>query len=63
MEDKEFLSYFTKLGPPNNQQEIKNSANKIVATLLALGTVVGRKASSDSNKLLLEAEKALKMKY
>jgi hypothetical protein len=61
MEDKDFLSYFTKLGPPSTIGEIKSASNKIVNTLLALGTVAGRKASMDSASNKLEAaEKALK---
>ena len=63
MEDKDFLGYFNKLGPPSNLQEIKSSASKILATLLALDTVAGRKASQDSsaNKNLHDkAEQMLK---
>ncbi len=48
MEDKDFLGYFNKLGPPSTLIEIKGASNKIVNTLLALETVAGRKASHDS---------------
>ena len=64
MEDKDFLGYFSKLGPPSSQQEIKNSANKIVNTLVAISTVSNRKGSMDSTSKALEvAEAALKQKY
>jgi hypothetical protein len=48
MEDKDFLGYFNKLGPPSSQEEIKSSANKIVNTLVAINSVSGRKGSMDS---------------
>ena len=61
MEDKDFLGYFSKLGPPSSAEEIKNSATKILNTLIAIGTVHGRKGSTD---LATEkAENALKKKY
>ena len=34
-----------------------------MATLLALGTVVGRKGSSDNANKMMEAEQAIKKKY
>lgn len=65
MEDKDFLGYFNKLGPPSSAGEIKNAAQKIVNTLVAIGSVpAGRRASTDSaSKALEDAEKALKQKY
>jgi hypothetical protein len=37
MEDKEFLGYFSNLGPSNSQDEIKKASVNIVNTLLASG--------------------------
>ena len=64
MEDKDFLGYFSKLGPPSSQEEIKSCATKIVSTLVAIGSVAGRKMSTDSsNKAQEAAEQALKQRY
>lgn len=55
MEDKDFLSYFGKLAPPSTQDEMKTAAQKIVNTLVAIGSVpVGRKMSTDSQSKALE---------
>lgn len=54
MEDKDFLGYFSKLGPPATLEEIKSSSTKIVNTLVAMGSVGGRKGSSDSHSKALE---------
>ena len=40
MEDKDFLGYFSKLGPGNTQTEIKQACTNIVNTLLASGATV-----------------------
>ena len=48
MEDKDFLGYFGKLGPPSSLEEVKSASNKIVNTLVAISSVTGRKASMDS---------------
>lgn len=65
MEDKDFLGYFTKLGPPSTIEEIRSSASKIVSTLVAIGSVpAGRRTSMDSTAKAQEsAEQALKAKY
>lgn len=64
MEDKDFLGYFNKLGPPSSLEEVKASANKIVTTLVAIGSVAGRRASMDSTSKAAEsAEQALKARY
>ncbi|CDW85691.1 dna polymerase v-like [Stylonychia lemnae] len=64
MEDKEFLDYFRQLGPPSNLDQIKIGAQKIVNTLVAIGTVSGRKGSTDATSKTAEiAEKSLKQKY
>ena len=64
MEDKDFLTYFTKLGPPFSPADQKSSATKIVNTLVAIGSIPGRRASTDSqSKALDQAEQALKKKY
>lgn len=64
MEDKDFLGYFNKLGPPSSQDEIKASAAKIVNTLVAISTVSGRRGSMDSTSKAQEtAEQSLKAKY
>ena len=55
MEDKDFLGYFNKLGPPASQEDIKNAAHKIVNTLVAIGSVAGRRASTDSASKAVEA--------
>jgi hypothetical protein len=55
MEDKDFLGYFNKLGPPATQDDIKNAAHKIVNTLVAIGSVAGRRASTDSASKAVEA--------
>lgn len=50
MEDKDFLGYFNKLGPPATLDQIKQSAGKIVNTLVALTTAQAtqqRRASLD----------------
>ena len=57
MEDKDFLGYFGKLGPPSSKEEVNASAHKILHTLVALGSVAGRKASSESiSKAVEKAE-------
>jgi hypothetical protein len=64
MEDKDFLGYFSKLGPPSSKEEINSSAHKILHTLVALGSVANRKGSSESiNKAVEKAEQALRSKY
>lgn len=64
MEDKDFLGYFNKLGPPSSLEEVKSAATKIVSTLVAIGSVPGRRASMDSSSKAAEAaENALKSKY
>ena len=54
MEDKDFLGYFTQLAPPSSVDQIKTASNKIVSTLVAISTVAGRKASTDSSSKALE---------
>jgi hypothetical protein len=64
MEDRDFLSYFGKLGPPSSLEEMKTASNKIVNTLIAIGSKTGRRASMDStSKAAEDAEQALKKKY
>jgi hypothetical protein len=36
MEDKDFLGYFNKLGPPASLDHVKLAAGKIVNTLVAI---------------------------
>jgi hypothetical protein len=60
MEDKDFLGYFNKLGPPASLDQIKQSAGKIVNTLVAITTTTQRRASTDQAHE--DAEKALKSK-
>jgi hypothetical protein len=36
MEDKDFLGYFNKLGPPASLDQVKLAAGKIVNTLVAI---------------------------
>jgi hypothetical protein len=40
MEDKEFLGYFSLLGPQNTPDEIKKASINIVNTLLASGSTM-----------------------
>ena len=47
MDDRDFLGYFTQLGSKNTPS-LKQAANNIVSTLLALDSKTGRKASMDS---------------
>ena len=64
MEDKDFLGYFNKLGPPSTSLDIKAAASNIVNTLVGLGSVPGRRASTDSSSKAMEAaEIAIKAKY
>lgn len=64
MEDKDFLGYFNKLGPPSSIEDIKSSAGKIVNTLVVIGAASNIKASTDSaSKANEEAEKSIKAKY
>eukprot|EP00347_Sterkiella_histriomuscorum_P004007 403362109 len=66
MDDKDFLGYFNQLAPPSTVDQIKAASSKIVSTLVAIGQVGGRKASTDSSSQTKEAEKAeqsLKKKY
>ena len=69
MEDKDFLNYFGELGN-RDVAKVKQAANNIVGTLLALDTKVGRKASMDSqaasddaDRARSKAESALRSKY
>ena len=61
MEDKDFLGYFNKLGPPATLDQIKQAAGKIVNTLVAITSTSQRRGSTDLAHE--EAEKALKGKY
>ncbi len=62
MEDKDFLGYFGKLGPPySTPDQVKVASQKIVNTLVAITTASGRRQSGDASTL--EAEKAIKSKY
>lgn len=54
MEDKDFLGYFGRLGPPSTADEIKQAASKIVNTLVAIGSVAGRRGSTDSHSKALD---------
>jgi hypothetical protein len=65
MEDKDFLGYFNKLGPPSTTDEIKQAAAKIVNTLVVIGAAASTvKASADNaSKANEEAEKSIKTKY
>jgi hypothetical protein len=64
MEDKDFLGYFSKLGPPASLEEIKTASSKIVNTLIAIGSIPGRRASTDSSSKATDlAEQTLKKKY
>ena len=64
MEDKDFLGYFSQLAPPSTIDQIKTAASKIVATLVAIGSVAGRKGSTDSTaKADDKVEKSIKKKY
>jgi hypothetical protein len=49
MEDKDFLGYFNNFGD-KNIEVLKNSANNIVNTLLALDSNFVRKLSRDSTE-------------
>ncbi len=65
MEDKDFLGYFNNFGD-KNIEVLKNSANNIVNTLLALDSNFVRKLSRDSTEDALikqKAENSLKQKY
>lgn len=42
---------------------MKSAATKIVNTLVAIGSIPGRKASHDSKSIADKAEQALKKKY
>lgn len=48
MDDRDFLSYFDKLGS-QNVDAIKSASNNIVSTLLTLDSKMGRKASMDED--------------
>lgn len=58
MEDKDFLGYFSKLGPPSSVEEVKSAAGKIVNTLVAISGVKGA-----DNKASESATAAMKAKY
>lgn len=63
MDDRDFLGYFTKLGNPK-VDGLKQAANNIVNTLLALESKMGRKASIDSSdKTKQKVEESLRKKY
>lgn len=62
MEDKDFLGYFNKLGPPASLDQVKLAAGKIVNTLVAI-TQTGAQKSISTDKTHEDAEKAIKSKY
>lgn len=66
MDDRDFLGYFTELGS-KNATNLKQAANNIVSTLLALDSKTARKASMDSaasdDKVAKKAKESLKKKY
>ena len=62
MEDKDFLGYFNKLGPPASLDQVKLAAGKIVNTLVAI-TQTGAQKSASTDQAHEQAEKAIKSKY
>ena len=46
MQDKDFLGYFSALGPQSSPTELKQASQNIVNTLIAADTTAGKRRAS-----------------